>query len=59
MIVFVTTGGHAQLTKCYVLKCSNINVQDDTKDEENQQPVQLSNAHNKSQQFVEKPENVK
>ena len=35
------------------LKDSNANVQNDAKDEENQQPIQCSNAHNKSEQFVE------
>ena len=34
------------------LKDSNANVQNDAKDEENQQPVQLIIAYNKSQQFV-------
>jgi len=41
------------------LKGSNANVHDNAKDEENQQPIHLSNAHNKSQQFVEKSENEK
>ena len=40
------------------LKGSNANMSDDAK-KLRELTIQLTNAHNKSEQFVEKPENVK